>query len=107
MQQEWGRLRPREAWGESNPREWKEVAKEASETKAEVHCGMVFGCVVEKNTELPAGGRRRTCKGRVLFQGKKAKNQSWENAVFVELGSSPSSMGAGRYGRRLRATPEL
>ena len=39
MQQEWGRLRSRKAWGESNPREWEDVAKEARETKEEAHVG--------------------------------------------------------------------
>ena len=50
MQQEWGRLRPRKAWGESNPNEWEEVATEARDAKEEVHFGVAFGFVVEKNT---------------------------------------------------------
>ena len=96
MQQEWGRQRSRKAWGESNPREWEDVAKEARATKEEVHVGVVFGFVVEKNTDLPAGDPRRKFKGRVVLQGNKVKNQNWENAVFSGLGSSPSSMAAGR-----------
>ena len=31
-----------------------------------------------------------------MFQGNNVKNQNWENAVFADLGSSPSSMEAGR-----------
>ena len=96
IQQEWGRLRSREAWGETSPREWGDVAKEARQTKKEVHFGMVVGFVVEKNTDLLAGDARRKLKGRVVFQGNKVKNQNWENAVFADLGSSPSSMEAGR-----------
>ena len=38
MPQEWDRLRSRKAWGEINPREWEDVATEARETEAEVHC---------------------------------------------------------------------
>ena len=57
---------------------------------------MIFGFVVEKNTDLPEGDPRRKFKGRVVFQGNNVKNQNWENAVFADLGSSPSSMEAGR-----------
>jgi len=95
-QQEWDRLRARHAWGENNPREWDDVAREARIKNAEVHFGMIFGCVVEKNTDLPDGDPRRKFKGRVVFQGNNVKNQNWENAVFADHRSSPSSMEAGR-----------
>ena len=66
---------------------------------------MIFGFVVEKNTDLPDGDPRRKFKGRVVFQGNNVKNQNWGNAVFADLGSSPSSMEAGRlvdiFGLRL------
>ena len=42
---------------------WEDVAKEARVAQEEVHVGIVFGFVVEKNTDLPAGGPRRTFKG--------------------------------------------
>ena len=57
---------------------------------------MMFGFVVEKNTDLPPGDPRRKFKGRVGFQCNNGKNQNRENAVFSDLGSSPSSMEAGR-----------
>ena len=57
---------------------------------------MIFGFVVEKNTDLPDGDPRRKFKGRVVFQGHSVKNQNWEAAVFADLGSSPASMEAGR-----------
>ena len=57
---------------------------------------MIFGFVVEKNTDFPLGDPRRKFTGRVVFQGSNVKNQNWENAVFSDLGSSPSSMEAGR-----------
>ena len=63
------------------------LKKEPRATKEEVHFGMVFGFVVEKNTDLPAGDPRRKFKGRVVFQGNKVKNQNWENAVCADLGS--------------------
>ena len=58
-QQQWDRLRSRTAWGEGHPREWEDVAREARDTKQEVHFGMVFGFVVAKNADLPAGDPRR------------------------------------------------
>ena len=75
IQQEWGRLRSRKAWDESNPREWEDVAKEARGTKEEVHVGMVFGFVVDKNTDFSAADPRRKFKGSVVFQGNKVKHQ--------------------------------
>ena len=47
-QQKWDRLRARNAWDESNPREWDDVAREARIKGTEVHFGMIFGFVVEK-----------------------------------------------------------
>ena len=72
------------------------VAKEARLAQEEVRFGSVFGFVVEKNTDLLVGDPRRKFKGRVVFQGNNVKNQNWGNAVFADLGSSPSSMEAGR-----------
>jgi hypothetical protein len=104
IQQEWDRLRARKSWGEEHPREWSDVAREAREFGHEVHVGVIFGFVVEKNTDWPKGDPRRKLKGRVVFQGNTVKNQNWENAAFSDLGSSPSSMEAGRlvdaYGLR-------
>ena len=56
----------------------------------------MFGFVVEKNIDLPVGDPRRKSKGRVALLGNNVKNQNWESAVFADLGSSPSSMEAGR-----------
>jgi hypothetical protein len=73
IQQEWDRLRARNAWDESNPREWDDVAREARVKGTEVYFGMIFGFVVEKNTDLPDGDPRRKFKGRVVFQGNNVK----------------------------------
>jgi hypothetical protein len=78
MQSEWDRLRSRKAWDESNPREWSDVAREARQGGHEVRVGMIFGFVVEKNSDLPAGDARRTFTGRAVFQGNNVKNQNWE-----------------------------
>jgi len=96
VQSDWDRLRSRKAWGESKPREWADVAREARQGRCEVHVGMIFGFVVEKNSNLFDGDERRKFKGRVVFQGNNVKNQNWESAMFADLGSSPSSMEAGR-----------
>ena len=63
-QQEWDRLRPRKAWGEQHPREWDDAAREARAAQEEVHLGIVFAFVVEKNIDLPLGGPRRKLKCR-------------------------------------------
>ena len=96
MQVEWDRLRKISSWDESLPREWDVVAREARLSGKEVHMGMIFGFVVEENSDLPPGDPRRKYKGRVVFQGNNVKNQNWEAAVFADLGSAPSSMEAGR-----------
>jgi hypothetical protein len=53
IQQVWDRLRARNAWDESNPREWDDVAREARIKGTEVHFGMIFGFVVEKKHRSP------------------------------------------------------
>ena len=59
IQQEGDRFRSRKAWGESNPREWDSVAREAKANGDEVHFGTIYGFVVEKNSDLPKGDSRR------------------------------------------------
>ena len=107
IQQERGRLRVRKPRGEDHPREWSDVAREASEAREsgqEVQCGMILGFAVEKNADSPQGGPRREHTVEWCSRGSSVKNQNWENAVFSSVGSSPSSMEAGRlvdaYGLR-------
>ena len=57
-QQGWGRLRPGEACGERNPREWLNVATEAKREGTDVHAAIVFGFSVEKSSALPTGDPR-------------------------------------------------
>ena len=59
--------------------------------------GRLFGLCVEKGSELPEGDERRQLKYRVVFGGDNVIDQSWEAAVFQNLGSSPASMSAGKF----------
>ena len=52
--------------------------------------------VSKKGSELPIGDQGRKFKGRVVFQGNRVVNQSWETAVFQDLGNSPATMDASR-----------
>ena len=92
-----------QVWNEKNVREWDDVAAEALKFKKEVQFGYLFGICVEKGSELPKflpdGKTRnpgRKFKGRVVFQGNRVVNQSWEAAVFQDLGNSPATMDASR-----------
>ena len=51
----WRRLRDHKAWDQGTVREWADVAGEARRATQEVHMGMLFGFVVEKNPDLPVG----------------------------------------------------
>ena len=68
IDKEWRRLRDRKAWDQGTVREWADVAGEARRANQDVHIGMLFGFVVEKNPDLPVGDPRRKFKGRVVFQ---------------------------------------
>ena len=45
---------------------------------------------------MPDGDPRKKFKYRVVFQGNGVINQSWEVAIFQDLGSSPACMEAGK-----------
>lgn len=76
MNKEWRRLRTQNVWSESGVREWSHVAREATDAGTKAHVGMLFGIRVENNSGLKAGDSRRTCKGRVVFQGKQVRGQN-------------------------------
>ena len=96
MQKEWDALRTKQVWDEGEVREWESVAQEAIEQQRTVHFGWLFGICGEKNYELADGDPLRKFKGRVVFQGNRVVNQSWENALFMDLGSSPATMEGSR-----------
>ena len=72
------------------------MAAEAIRDGREVHCGWLFGICGEKNHELAEDDPLRKFKGRVVFQGNRVVNQDWDNALFMDLGSSPATMEGSR-----------
>ena len=93
---EWDRLRSEVVWDESSVREWKDVARKATNDGVEVHFGYLFALCVGKNSELPEGRPKRKFKGRVVFQGNRVVNQNWDAAMFQDLGSCPATMEASK-----------
>ena len=71
-------------------REYDAVAKEAK-AKGE------HGICVEKHSQLPVGDPKRKFKGRGVLLGNQVKNQSFEAAMFQDLGNSPASFEASRW----------
>ena len=57
---------------------------------------MIFDICVEKGSELPPNDPNRKFKGRVVFEGNRVQDESWNAALFQELGSSPATMEAGK-----------
>ena len=52
--------------------------------------------MVEKGSELENSDKRKKYKYRVVFQGNNVVNESWETALFQNMGSSPATMEAGK-----------
>ena len=95
-QKEWDNLRKRGVWSIDVVRDWSEVARTARETGHTVHLARIFGIRVEKGSELPKGSPQRKYKFRIVYQGNNVVNQNYEAAMFQDLGSSPSTMDAGK-----------
>ena len=55
------------------------------------------GICVEKHSQLPVGDPKRKFKGRGVLLGNQVKNQSFEAAMFQDLGNSPASFEASRW----------
>ena len=49
-----------------------------------------------KNSELPDNDDRKTYKGRDVFLGDNIRDENHKFAMFDEIGTSPSSVEAGR-----------
>ena len=96
MKAEWDRLRNKMVWDEDKVREWSDVAREAQKSNYELNFGYLFGICVEKNSEPPPLHPKRKFKGRVVFQGNRVTNQSWEAAIFQDMGSCPATMEASK-----------
>ena len=76
--------------------EWSTVSDGAKKKGKKIHVGKVLEICVEKGRELPQGNRLRKFKGRTAFQGNKARDENADVALFLELGSSPATMEAGK-----------
>ena len=78
-------------------REYDAVAKEAKAKGEETHMARAHGICVEKHSQLPVGDPKRKFKGRGVLLGNQVKNQSFEAAMFQDLGNSPASFEASRW----------
>ena len=103
MDAEWARLRAvlrpdgkLGVWDESSVREWRDVKKDALRAGQKAHCGIIFGIVVEKNSELPLADPKRKFKGRAVFGGDNVRDEVGNWALFQDLGSCPATMEAAR-----------
>ena len=94
---EWGKLKKRKVWDDSVVMEWADKARNARNSGHKIHLGRAFGICVEKHPELPEDHPDRKYKYRVVFQGNQVVDESWEAAVFRDLGSSPASQQAGKF----------
>ena len=87
----------RKAWRDSTVKEWSKVAMEARKAHRTVCFARLFGICVLKHSELPVGDTRRKYTYRVVFGGNNVIDESWGAVQFIDLGSSPSSMSAGKF----------
>ena len=94
MDKEWKKLQDIGSWYLSNVREFDDVKAEALAEARTVHFGFVFPICHEKHSELPLD--QRVYKGRVVFQGNNVQDESSHAALFQDLGSSTSLIGASR-----------
>ena len=74
------------------------IKKKARIENRKGHIGRVFDIIVEKNSELPVGDKRRKFKGRAVFEGNFVKDEQGDWAIFQDLGSCPATMEAARAG---------
>ncbi len=94
---EWSNMRyKRKVWRDCTVREWSEVALEARKAHRTVHMTRLFSIRVVKNSERPASDPRGKYKYSAVVCGHKVTDESWGAAQFQGIGSSPSSMAAGK-----------
>ena len=70
--------------------EWSEVARLARADDRVIHFGRIAGIMAEKGSELAENVPNRKFKYRVVFLGNNVIDQSWEAAMFQDLGSAPA-----------------
>ena len=96
MKKEWSGLIDQGVFDLGAVREYDAVAKEAKAKGEEIHMARTHGICVEKS-QLPVGDPKRKFKGRGVLLGNQVKNQSFEAAMFQDLGNSPASFEASRW----------
>ena len=97
MKKEWSGLIDQGVFDLDAVREYDAVAKEAKAKGEEIHMACAHGICVEKHAQLPVGDPKRKFKGRGVLLGNQVKNQSFEAAMFQDLGNSPASFEASRW----------
>ena len=97
MKKEWSGLIDQGVFDLGAVREYDAVAKEAKAKGEEIHMARAHGICVEKHSQLPVGDPKRKFKGRGVLLGNQVKNQSFEAAMFQDLGNSPASFEASRW----------
>ena len=96
LDKEWAKLRKAGCWDEKNVREWDDVVAEYRKKGKKAHVARLFEICVEKGSELPLGDPNRKFKGRVVLQGNQVKDEYWDQAIFAELSSCPTTMEAAK-----------
>ena len=97
MKKEWSGLIDQGVFDLGAVREYDSVAKEAKAKGEETNMARAHGICVEKHSQLPVGDPKRKFKGRGVLLGNQVKNQSFEAAMFQDLGNSPASFEASRW----------
>ena len=97
MKKEWSGLIDQGVFDLGAVREYDAVAKEAKAKGEEIHMARAHGICVEKHSQLPVGDPKRKFKGRGVLLGNQVKNQSFEAAMFQDLGNSPASFEDSRW----------
>ena len=97
MKKEWSGLIDQGVSDLGAVREYDAVAREAKAKGEEIHMARAHGICVEKHSQLPVGDPKRKFKGRGVLLGNQVKNQSFEAAMFQDLGNSPASFEASRW----------
>jgi hypothetical protein len=91
LRKEWDRLRHIDAWMESEVEEWDVVKARAKRANTKIRMGMVFQMCVE-DSEIEKPEHLRKWKDRVVFRGNDVVGETWDVAMFQELGSAPATM---------------
>jgi len=94
LQLEWDKLENQKCWLLETVREYEDVRDEAISKDLTVHFGHVRPLIFRKHSELEE--KFHVYKGRTIFRGDNVRDQDNNHAVFQEMASSASLLGASR-----------